>query len=440
MRFRSRAGLLFHIIHRPFRHLFHGFFSIDIPVRYAIIVSRQTEKKVFPKGWDLHLSFGSVVYSRGATGMNGRINLSCGKEAMTSTSISDFFIDNCLAAAHGSFVKVYLYLIRCLHDTSMPISVEEMSNRVGESENDVIKALRYWEKEGFLRVSYDADGDVRDIRIENSDGFPVRDKVLTVSEPPVRNRRVAHIKPLIEEEPEPSPEPEIMVPTYTPSQIARFRELDEFNGLIDSIEEKLGKHLTVKMLQLPSFLYESLGFTPELIEFLYDQCIRIGKTSDKYIEKTAIEWKKSGVFDLDSARSHVLTRTAEYSAVVKALGISGRSLGSGELEYLSRWHEAAFPVELIREACCRAVSKGSSGKQFAYADSILKNWQQKNITDLSMVKEDDEQHRRSRTVSGSGVSQEPVAPAPKGRFTNFPQRSYSNEDFAAFERRKLGLK
>ncbi len=371
--------------------------------------------------------------------MNGRINLSCGKEAMTSTSISDYFIDNCLAAAHGSFVKVYLYLIRCLHDTSMPITVEEMSNRVGESENDVIKALRYWEKEGFLRVSYDADGDVRDIRIENSDGFPARDKVLTVSEPTVRSRRLAQIKPRGQEAPV-APEPEIMVPTYTPSQIARFRELDEFSNLIDVLEEKLGKTMTVRMLQLPSFLYESLGFTPELIEFLYDQCIRIDKASDKYIEKTAIEWKKSGVFDIDSARSHVLTRTAEYSTVVKAFGISGRNLGSRELEYLSRWHEAGFSVDLIREACCRSVSKGSSGKQFSYADSILKNWQQKGISDLIAVRDDDSLYRQAHPVRKSDETADaPARPAPKGRFTNFPQRSYSNQDLAEFERRKLGL-
>ena len=372
--------------------------------------------------------------------MNGRINLSCGKEAMTSTSISDYFIDNCLAAAHGSFVKVYLYLIRCLHDTSMPISVEEMSNRVGESENDVIKALRYWEKEGFLRVSYDADGDVRDIRIENSDGFPVRDKVLTVSEPPMRSsRRIARVVPGPKEAPAPAPEePEIMVPTYTPRQIAGFRELDEFNSLIDQIEQKLGKTLSVKNLQLPSFLYESLGFTPELIEFLYDHCIALNKKTDKYIETTAIEWKKSGVFDVDSARSHVLTRTAEYSAVVKAFGISGRALGSGELEYLSRWHSAGFSVDLIREACCRAVSKGSSGKQFSYADSILKNWQQKGVTNLDEVRNDDAQYRQSHPVRTEETQATPARPPQRGRFNSFPQRSYSKQELADFERKKLG--
>ncbi|MCR5829114.1 MAG: DnaD domain protein [Lachnospiraceae bacterium] len=371
--------------------------------------------------------------------MNGRINLSCGKEAMTSTSISDFFIDNCLAAAHGSFVKVYLYLIRCLHDTSMPITVEEMSNRVGESENDVIKALRYWEKEGFLRVSYDADGDVRDIRIENSDGFPVKDKILTATEPPIgRTKNIGRTASRTVEKPE-SAESEIMIPTYTPSQIARFRELDEFSCLIDSLESKLGKIMSVRMLQVPSFLYESLGFTPDMIEYLYDICIKADKAADKYIEKTAIEWKKSGVFDLDSARLHVLTRTAEYSAVVKAFGISGRGLGSGELEYLSKWHGSGFSIELIREACCRAVSKGSSGKQFSYADSILRNWQQKGITTLAEVKKDDSEYRQSRSeknvIDQDGTNSSTV----RGRFTNFPQRNYNSNDFAEFERRKLGI-
>jgi len=386
--------------------------------------------------------------------MNGRINLSCGKEVMTSTSISDNFIDNYLSAAHGSYVKVYIYLMRCLHDTSLPISVEEISNRVGESENDVIKALRYWEREGFLRVSYDADGDVRDITVENFNGFSSKDATLIASEAPARPTRTSgassratgtasrvatsrNVQPDIVKD-----EDDIIVPTYTPLQIQRFRELDDFNKLINDIEGKTGKHLSVKTLQTPSFLYESLEFSVDLIEYLYDYCIGIGKAKDSYIEATAIDWKKNGIMDVDDARIYVSRRSEAYGVIIKALGITGRNLGTGELAYLTRWQESGYDIELIREACTRALSKGSTINQLRYADSILSSWKEKGVETLKGVENEDKAFKESRSrmlKSGSDyASVKATSSVPKNSFTSFSQRKYSSQELAEFERKKMG--
>ena len=54
--------------------------------------------------------------------MTKAIKLSFGSEAIT-TAISNIFIDEYMAEAHGSYVKVYIYLLRCLGDSSMSFSV-----------------------------------------------------------------------------------------------------------------------------------------------------------------------------------------------------------------------------------------------------------------------------------------------------------------------------
>ena len=42
------------------------------------------------------------------------------------TVLTNNFIDNYMPGANGEFVKVYIYLLRLLSDTSVPFSLEQM--------------------------------------------------------------------------------------------------------------------------------------------------------------------------------------------------------------------------------------------------------------------------------------------------------------------------
>jgi hypothetical protein len=66
---------------------------------------------------------------------------------------------------------------------------------------------------------------------------------------------------------------------------------------------------------------------------------------------------------------------------------------------------------------------------------------QKGITTIEEVRNDDASFRQSNPVRKSVNEQNaPKRQVSKGRFTNFPQRNYSNSDLAEFERRKLSGK
>ena len=64
------------------------------------------------------------------------------------TAVSDLFIDEYVPSANGDFVKVYLYLLRLLTRKNSSLSISSLADTFNQTENDVMRALRYWDKSG----------------------------------------------------------------------------------------------------------------------------------------------------------------------------------------------------------------------------------------------------------------------------------------------------
>ena len=71
------------------------------------------------------------------------------------TAVSDLFIDEYVPSANGDFVKVYLYLLRLLTRKNSSLSISSLADTFNQTENDVMRALRYWDKSGLVCLSYD---------------------------------------------------------------------------------------------------------------------------------------------------------------------------------------------------------------------------------------------------------------------------------------------
>ncbi|MBP3544458.1 MAG: hypothetical protein J6J86_09540, partial [Lachnospiraceae bacterium] len=71
------------------------------------------------------------------------------------TSVPNFFFDNYMPKANGEFVKIYLYLLRCLTGGSDNLSVSGIADKLTCTETDVMRALRYWEQEKLLSLVFD---------------------------------------------------------------------------------------------------------------------------------------------------------------------------------------------------------------------------------------------------------------------------------------------
>ena len=78
----------------------------------------------------------------------------------TDTLISNRFIDDFMPQANGEFVKVYLYLLRCVQSHAYNFTISEIA---------VIRALRYWQKAGIVNLDEDPTGQICGIHMLSFD-------------------------------------------------------------------------------------------------------------------------------------------------------------------------------------------------------------------------------------------------------------------------------
>lgn len=94
--------------------------------------------------------------------MSAVLTLSQGAK-MEFTVISNIFIDRYMPQANGSYVKVYLYLLRLVGDPSYNGTLSSVADRLEETKKDIERALKYWEKLGLLRLTRNQTQDITDI-------------------------------------------------------------------------------------------------------------------------------------------------------------------------------------------------------------------------------------------------------------------------------------
>lgn len=70
------------------------------------------------------------------------------------TAISNYFIDNYMKDANDAQLKVYLYLVRMVH-ANMAFGVSDIADKFNHTEKDILRALRYWEKQNLLSLEFD---------------------------------------------------------------------------------------------------------------------------------------------------------------------------------------------------------------------------------------------------------------------------------------------
>ena len=59
-----------------------------------------------------------------------------------NTAVSNYFIDTLMPQANGEFVKIYLYLLRCVSASHISLSVSEMADLFNQTEADILRGLR----------------------------------------------------------------------------------------------------------------------------------------------------------------------------------------------------------------------------------------------------------------------------------------------------------
>lgn len=355
----------------------------------------------------------------------------------TYSAVSNFFIDYYMTNASGEFVKIYLYLVRLLN-SGRAITVADIADHFNCTEKDICRAIRYWIKEGVLQLEYtkdkvltgitllpltakptvsegssllamlgvEEDTDDSEIAVTNetttttnANGNHNTQAVISDTHPTANVTSEDDIEMMAMKEASTVPKKV----SYKASFIESKKEDEDFGNLMYQTEIYFGKPLTQSDINTLLYIYEELSFHPDLLEYLVEYCVSIGKKSCRYIEAVAIEWYKNGITQVEDAKLASKNYNSIYVAVLKQLGIPRRVPTPTETAFIDTWYNTyAFNKNIIMEACKRAIAAKPHSANFNYVNGILESWYKQNVRKLSDIEELDkkwEAEKKKKTTS-----------------------------------------
>lgn len=352
------------------------------------------------------------------------------------TALSNTFIDSYMPLANGEFVKIYIYLLRCISDGETTVSVSAMADFFNQTEADVVRALRYWDKVGAVRLELDASGtEISGITFcDLSASGPKAHAAAADTAAPAGGTRTYTTDYLVTPTVPSSPKhttlsiAPVTVETrtasragtaYTPQQMKAFCEQDDFSMLLYAVGAYMGGTLSPSEASTIAYFYDSLHFPPDLIEYLIEYCVSKGHKNMRYIEKVGLAWAEAGISTVRDAKLQTSTHNETAYSVLNAFGITNRDAGQRERDYIQKWTDVySFDCDIIIEACNRTL-RATHQPSFEYADSILTKWQAAKVRNLEDIKKADAEYELNRTARKPAASSAKTA----NRFNNFHQRT-----------------
>ena len=245
----------------------------------------------------------------------------------TATLIPNEFLDKYMPRASGEFVKVYLYFLRYALCLDSGVSLATAADTFCMTENDILRALKYWEKEGLLRL-YMENGSLTGIELcAISAGNVAEVKTAAATLANAAAQQAAAAAPTYAAAQQAAsaqayaggqkntPNMYNGVPAYTMEDIQNFRKYNDGEQLFFVIQQYLGKPLGPTDINTIVYFSEQLHFPSDLIEYLFEYCVSNNHYSIHYIEKTALGWASEGIDTVAKARSHCTyyNKTSSYN-------------------------------------------------------------------------------------------------------------------------------
>lgn len=327
--------------------------------------------------------------------MFSKVKSSSGKSTMLSAAFIEKFMPN----ADGNFVKVYITgLYNCENSVSMTNA--EIANSLMLLESDVIRAWKYWESMGAVKIE-EKNGEIHNI-------------VFLDLDTPVQKVNIE------------------TKPVYTIDEVTK--KINNENYLKDvykMAERILEKPLSTNDMLIIYSLYDYYRMPLDVIPLLLEYCMNNGKKSMRAIERVAQNWTDNEINSHKRAEEYLkyLEEVNSKSAKLKRmLGINSRNFTATEKKFVNLWlFQLKISCNLVAYAADLTVN--STGKMsFAYMNKILQDWHGKGIKTPNEAAKYRNQYKKSAPPPGN---------AKPTKFTNFSQPDF---DYDALEKRALGKK
>lgn len=258
---------------------------------------------------------------------------------MGITPVENSFLNHYMSKARGDYVKVYLYGLKCCFQGSSEFpSNSEIADFLMIEEDDVMKAWKYWEKQGIIMLANEGD----DLIIEY---YGVSSMLFVKGERPQKRKKSR--KP--------------------PNMKAK--------QMFSEIEDKIGRLLTHNEMDSILSWVDEYKFTYQTIVLIIDDCVKREKRSFSYWESMASVYHDLGITTFDQAQQYIQSRDSrwkEYNEIMHYLGFF-RMASQTEKQYMNKWlDEYSFDFDTIKKACDETAA--TDKPSFKYIDSILTAW------------------------------------------------------------------
>lgn len=361
-----------------------------------------------------------------------------------ATLLPNDFIDNYMIDANGEFVKVYLFLLRHLDDPCSSLTLSTIADCLNNTEKDILRAFRYWESAGLLRLEHDQEGRITGLELLRTVKSQRESSGSSEAQPPVSagdaasaaaavNRSIPNADDTADVSAagtvSAAASHRVSAPNTAGSRpaapakavpIDAFRAQKEIKSLLFIAEQYLGKTLTHSEMEAITYFYDTLHMSADLIEYLLETCVENGHKSMHYIQKVAFSWVEEGIETVSQAKEKSAVYNKNCYTVLNAFGIKNRGPATSELAFIRKWaEEYGFSPDILEEACRRTIS-ATHQPSFEYADSILTKWHENNIRHLKDIITLDEAYRREHTSPRASGRTKSVTK----NLNNFERRSY----------------
>jgi len=353
----------------------------------------------------------------------------------TYSSISNFFIDYYMTEANGEFVKVYLYLVRLLN-TNSNITVAGIADHFNLTENDICRAIKYWISRDVLKLNYDGKGHLKgivllplhapalDLKMETDAVSILRLDTTSNNDTKAYDNVSATTK---------QPEPKSVAnvsnfvlpakPNYSTTDISKAMNDSDFGDVIYLIETLFGRPVTQTETSKILYIYDTLKFSVDLLEYLVEYCVERRKTNVRYMESVALAWYKDGIKTRQEAKEQTYQTDTVARTVFRALGIpSNRAITQAEIEFINTWTtDFGFSEDIIKKACETAILALPSGATLNYVHGILDDWNKNKVKTVSDAEVLIKTH-------AAKVAMEKSAQKNNGKISNFNDFKQSTSD------------
>lgn len=267
-----------------------------------------------------------------------------------------------------------------------------------KSQSDVEASLHFWRGAKIISL---------DLPVEEAKKIPT-DDISSKSEPPKKE----------------SPALPTNRPEYSGSEAARI--IDGTSGMkrmIDECQRSLGKIFSQPDINAIVALSDNLGLSNEHILMLVLYCKSKGKTSMRYIERTAYNMYDEGIDSLAALEDYIKTRERfedDLRILRDLFGFGERALTPRENSFFNTWLvEWRLPCDMIRRAYEITVDSTDNHKlSLPYLNKILVNWHDAGYKTLAEVDEALDKYKRERDNQQSN-------PSDRGK----PNASFDTDEF-----------